>query len=155
VVRSQVGGHAITYAIADDHPLAVPTNATPAALQSLSQPFAHDCPRGYFEAQVFVKRNHLGVRLPHQKLRFNHTALAKPFLGRLNHLPAKPATARFRIGRDVVEPTAMAIMADHDAAFDLVCSVYANQYIGACSCLGEAKVGCRVVIARNQVARAP
>src|SRR4051812_31475407 len=61
-----------------------------------------------------VESMDLRIVFANHKLKFQYPAGPKPLFGGIHDGPAKALVARLRIDRDVIDPTAMAIVAGHD-----------------------------------------
>src|ERR1700753_3293061 len=61
----------------------------------------------------FIERLHLGVLRPHQQLQLGDAGIAEPGFGCIHHRTAMSLAAMIRIDRDIVDPAAVALMANH------------------------------------------
>src|SRR5262249_53512136 len=78
-----------------------------------SQPLLHDDPRNALEADASIELDHFGVGVADHELQLGHAALRDPAFGGCDEVLADALPAAVRIGREIIDPAAMPVVADH------------------------------------------
>jgi len=105
-------------------------------------------------AEPVVERAHACVVRPHHQLNFFDALLAQPILGCRHDGAAEILPLPRRIDRDVIDPTAVAVVSDHGGGDDRAIRA-ADQDGGVCAAPGERDVARRIVPRPRQPAALP
>src|SRR5579864_1553411 len=90
----------------------------PSSALGAVEPAAHHHDRLPRIAEAVVEAENLGVAVAHHQLQFADAARLQPTLSRTHQPLADPGMPAFTGNREVIDPAAVAVMPDHDAADD-------------------------------------
>src|SRR5262245_56201407 len=119
------------------------------------QPFLHDDPRGIFEVDAFIETDDLDIGLADHELQLGNVALAEPCLGGFDEFSADAPAPPTGIGSEVIDPAAVAVVADHGGAYDRPRRGGGDQdvRVAAAECAAEVRDG--IVPADHESTGAP
>lgn len=97
-------------------------------------------------AQSLVECLNSRVRLSNHELHLAYSALFEPIFRRFDNRPPDRLITFVRMSGNVIDPTSMPVVSDHDAAYDFLTHVQSEQHLRTVLVERETEVRMRIVL---------